>query len=57
MHQLQLNKGSTRVAAPLSSKKTTFLYGDGRLDRRMRIVTDEFEIFERKIVDVFDGRI
>jgi hypothetical protein len=23
----------------------------------VRIVTDEFEIFERKIVDVFDGRI
>jgi hypothetical protein len=37
--------------------KKTFLYGDGRLDRRMRIVADEFEIFERQVVNVFDSPV
>jgi hypothetical protein len=46
-----------RVAARLTSKKTTFLYGDVRLDRRMRVVIDKFEIFERQIVNVFDSPI
>jgi len=45
------------VAAPLSSENQLFLYGDGRLDRWVRIVTGEFEIFEREVVDVFDGRV
>jgi len=31
------------------------LHCDWRLDRWVRIVTDEFEIFEREAVDVFDG--
>jgi hypothetical protein len=30
---------------------------DGRLDRRMRIVADEREIFELEIVNIFDRTI
>src|SRR2546423_5874367 len=34
-----------------------FLHRNGRFDRRMRVATEEFEIFEHKVVNVFDGRI
>ena len=33
------------------------LHRYGRFDRWVRVVADEFEIFEGKILDVFDGRI
>src|SRR5262249_45607288 len=33
------------------------LYRDGRFDRWMRVVADELEIFELKIVNIFYGRI
>src|SRR5436190_18395135 len=34
-----------------------FLHRNGRFDRWMWLVPDEFEIFEFETVDVFDGRI
>jgi len=57
MHQFRLNALLCEWPRRCQAKINSFLYGNGRLDRWVRIVTDEFEIFEREVVDVFDGRV
>jgi hypothetical protein len=34
-----------------------FLHGDRGFDRRVWIVTNQFEVFEFEVVDIFDSRI
>jgi hypothetical protein len=51
-------KNSPHIAfKPARRAKVASLHCDWRFDRWMWLVPDEFEIFEFKVVDVFDGRI
>src|SRR5262245_29989319 len=45
------------LMAAMALKRFTNSNCDGRLDVRMRIVTDEFEVFELEVMDAFDSGV